>query len=89
MVISLRGQICCLDACSAAGIKKTTVHSIPEDASRPLVAVGSAICKTCKELDAAALVTMSGHKGPLEELVMGSVTSYLAHHCESPVLVLS
>jgi nucleotide-binding universal stress UspA family protein len=72
-----------------AGVPQPHVHVIAEDTSEPMESIGCAICKTCRELDVAALVMKSGHKGPLAELFMGSVSSYAAHRCDSPVVVLA
>eukprot|EP00892_Ulva_mutabilis_P010199 jgi/Ulvmu1/7551/UM037_0095.1 len=72
----------------ADGSVKMSVHVIEEDAVNPMESVGSAICHKAEELNAAALVCMSGHKGPIQELFMGSVSSYLSHKSETPVLVL-
>lgn len=76
------------DVLQHAGSVKMSVHVIEEDAVNPMESVGSAICHKAEELSAAALVCMSGHKGPIQELFMGSVSSYLSHKSETPVLVL-
>lgn len=71
-----------------AGSMEMSIHVVEEDAVNPMESVGSAICHKAEQLDAAALVCMCGHKGPIQELFMGSVSSYLSHKSETPVLVL-
>lgn len=76
--------------CVHAGSVSLSVRVVTEAAhSDSVESVTSAILKHAQDLDAAALVTLSGHKGELEEFLLGSVTASLAHRSEVPVLVVT
>lgn len=46
------------------------------------------MCKKAEELGADPLVVASHDKGPLEELLLGSVSKFCATHSKRPVLLL-
>lgn len=50
--------------------------------------IGKAVCKKAEELGADPLVVASHDKGPLEELLLGSVSKFCATHSKRPVLLL-
>jgi len=77
----------CSDSCCCADCN-FSVEIVTEDVEKPLESVGSAICNKCNELGASALVLASGGKGFAAEFFMGSVTSYCAHQCLTPVIIL-
>lgn len=54
----------------------------------PLGAIGNSVCTLADSLDAAAVV-LAGHRhSAWVELMLGSVTNHVIHHCNKPVVVL-
>jgi len=49
---------------------------------------GPAICSLATEIDADVVVVGNSGKGPLARALLGSVSSYVVHHCGRPVLVV-
>ena len=52
------------------------------------VDIGKAVCAKAEELGAEPLVVAAHDKGPIEELLLGSTSKYVAAHCKRPVLLL-
>ena len=46
------------------------------------------MCAKAEELGAEPLVVAAHDKGPIEELLLGSTSKYVAAHCKRPVLLL-
>jgi nucleotide-binding universal stress UspA family protein len=51
-------------------------------------AAGPAICSLATEIHADVIVVGNSGKGPLARALLGSVSSYVVHHCGRPVLVV-
>jgi nucleotide-binding universal stress UspA family protein len=51
-------------------------------------AVGEALCRRAKELDAQAVVMASHNKGPIQRLFLGSTSDYCVKHCAQPLIVI-
>jgi nucleotide-binding universal stress UspA family protein len=77
------------NAGACAGSVALSVKVVAETSADSVESITSAILKHAQDLNAAALVTLSGHKGELEEFLLGSVTASLAHRSEVPVLVVT
>lgn len=50
--------------------------------------IGGTICSHAQELGAVAVVMVSHGRRRLTEMLMGSVSNYVAHKCSQPVLLL-
>lgn len=50
--------------------------------------IGKAVCKKAAELGAEPLVVAAHDKGPIEKLLLGSVSEYCVSHSKRPVLLL-
>ncbi|KAI7841145.1 hypothetical protein COHA_005113 [Chlorella ohadii] len=64
------------------------VEVLVEATDESVSGVGDSICKRAEELGAAAVVMGSHMSGGLMQFMLGSVASYVAHHCKQPVAVL-
>eukprot|EP00775_Hariotina_reticulata_P010737 gene10737-10893_t len=58
------------------------------DESGVKACIGAQLCGIAEESQAAAVVVASSSRGGLREALLGSVASYLTHHCVMPVVVL-
>lgn len=62
-----------------------TLHLVKESKHKH---IGKAVCAKAEELGAEPLVVAAHDKGPIEELLLGSTSKYVAAHCKRPVLLL-
>ncbi|PSC75094.1 adenine nucleotide alpha hydrolase [Micractinium conductrix] len=62
-----------------------TLHLVKESRHHH---IGKAVCKKADELAAAPLVLAAHDRGPLEKLLLGSVSDYCVTHSKRPVLLL-
>ncbi len=61
---------------------KHNLHAVQSDSAT------DGIMKLASELGASAVVVGSTGKGQIKRALLGSVSSYLAHHCEQPVVIV-
>lgn len=50
--------------------------------------IGDNIVSMANEVDATAVVVSSHRKSMLAEFMMGSISNFLVHQCDKPVIVL-
>lgn len=50
--------------------------------------IGDNIVRMANDVDATAVVVSSHRKSMLAEFMMGSISNFLVHQCEKPVIVL-
>lgn len=48
--------------------------------------IGSVLCRTADQLGAIAIVMARRSRSKLQELFLGSITSFCTHHSQQPVL---
>jgi nucleotide-binding universal stress UspA family protein len=70
-------------AATARALGPTPVEQRVEEGSP-----GETICSLASKLDAGVVVVGSHGKSALTETLLGSVGTYVVHHCEQPVLVV-
>ncbi|HEY7438018.1 MAG TPA: universal stress protein [Acidimicrobiia bacterium] len=70
-------------AATARALGPTPVEQRVEEGS-----AGTTICSLASKLDADVVVVGSHGKSALTETLLGSVGTYVVHHCEQPVLVV-
>jgi nucleotide-binding universal stress UspA family protein len=60
------------------------VHLVTSEASSD--SIGSVLCRTADQLGAIAIVMARRSRSKLQELFLGSITSFCTHHSQQPVL---
>ncbi|GAX79122.1 hypothetical protein CEUSTIGMA_g6562.t1 [Chlamydomonas eustigma] len=65
-----------------------TYDVIAQHTQDPVFSIGEDLCAKAKHLNAAALVMSTHQRSALSELLLGSVTTYVSHHSDQPVVVL-
>ncbi|KAL4447495.1 hypothetical protein ABPG75_004714 [Micractinium tetrahymenae] len=75
-----------LEHAKQVGLEDTVcLHLVKESRSRH---IGKAVCKKAAELGAEPLVVAAHDKGPIEKLLLGSVSEYCVAHSKRPLLLL-
>ncbi|GAX79123.1 hypothetical protein CEUSTIGMA_g6563.t1 [Chlamydomonas eustigma] len=67
---------------------KYTFDVIAEFTQDPVISIGEELCVMASHLNAAAVIMSTHQRSALSELLFGSVTTYVSHHSDKPVVVL-